>query len=183
VWGVAPVKVSIDELKSYPQQRKSFSFKETLSGIEAVKPVLGELTMSLDSVGVRLSGRLQTLLKLSCHRCLRPYFQSLSVDIDERFVHRSEAEVPRERELLRDDFVEPIPADGVLDIGDVVYQAVTLATPTFCLCGPECPGPPLNEAAEQGNRLAAGNESERPMDPRWKNLKTLLPKEETGEKS
>ena len=183
LWGPTPVKVSIEELKSSPQQRKGFSFNETLAGLDAVKPVLGELIISLDAVGVRLSGRLQTLLKLSCHRCLKAYFQSLSVEIDERFVYRSDEEVPRERELLRDDFVEPIPVDGILDISDVVYQAVTLATPTFCLCGPECPGPPLNEAADRGGPLASGQEGERPMDPRWKNLKTLFPKEETGGKS
>ncbi len=177
------MKISIEELKSLPQQRLNTGFKETLAGLSAVKPVIGDLQIVLGSWGVQVSGRVQTLLKLTCHRCLRAYFQSLAVDIDERLVHDLvDREGRRERELLRDDFVEVIPADGVLDISDIVYQAVTLATPTFCLCGAECPGPPLADSA--GNKISLGRDKPGSReDPRWKNLKTLFPNEESGEKS
>lgn len=176
------MKVSIDDLEGQPQQRLLYSFKESLEGLDAVKPVVGDLTLSLGPWGVRVSGRVQTLLKLTCDRCLRPYFQSLNVEIDERLVYKSkDAQVPRERELSRDDFVEPIPEDGVLDISDIVYQAVTLAAPTYCLCGAECPGPPT---AEESGKSLGQDKPERPAeDPRWKNLKTLFPSEGSGEKS
>jgi uncharacterized metal-binding protein YceD (DUF177 family) len=87
----------------------------------------------------------------------------------------------RDRELLRDDFYEELPADGNVDISDVVYQAVTLASPVFSRCGEECPGPPKPETSGTGGlssgKIAAGD-NERPIDPRWKNLKSLFPNEE-----
>ncbi len=161
------------------------SFREEIDGISAVKPVLGEITLYGSSTGIRLNGTVQTLLKLTCHRCLRHYFLSLNVALDESFVesglHDGE-EMPRERELLSGDFVETLSEDGVLDITDVVYQAVTLATPVSCLCGDDCPGPAFPDGEADSGSLAGGKEGKEAgsrIDPRWKNLKTLFPKEET----
>lgn len=178
------MKISLDELRGQPQQRLLLGFKENLEGIEAVKPVIGDITVVLSSWGVHLSGRIQTLLKLTCHRCLRHYFQSLVVDLDERLVDQADVlDQPRERELCRDDFVEPIPPDGVLDISDIVYQAVTLATPTYCLCGEDCPGPPKAETLQPETSLGRDKQGDSREDPRWKNLKTLFPNEDSGQKS
>lgn len=177
------MKISVEELRARPSQRLTISYKEELKGIDAVKPVIGDLSLSLDSTGVRIHGRLQTLLKLHCHRCLRAYFQGLNIDIDERLVFDLNEEQPRERELLKRDFVEPIPKSGVLDISDIVYQAVTLATPSHFLCGSECPGPPTAEGTGSQQALAEPKEQESRIDPRWKNLKTLFPKQETDGKS
>ncbi len=145
------MKISYDELKVLPNGRLDFSFNETLSGLDAVKPVVGELTASISASGMKISGTIKTLLKLSCNRCLKPYFQALSLDVDERFVNLVEyadyaGEETKDRELQKDDFFEYLPEDGLLDISDVVYQAVTLATPTFPFCGEECPGLPEKEA-------------------------------------
>ena len=175
------MKVSVEELKSYQQQTLEITFKEVLPDVDAVKPVLGKLSLTLDSSGVRLRGQIKTLLKLGCHRCLRTYFQSLTVDIDERFVRHPADSLRGDRELNKDDFVEPIPADGMLDIDDVVYQAVTLATPTYCLCGDECPGTPLREGSQAIDAVKPDHSGGGlPIDPRWQNLKTLFPNEETG---
>jgi len=174
------LKVTIDELRASPQHRLGLTFKENLEGTEAVKPVVGEMVASLDVCGVRLTGWVKTLLKLSCHRCLKPYFQNLDIELDERFVHQSGEEAPPQRELNRGDFVEPIPANGVLDISDVVYQAVTLATPTYCLCGQECPGPPVQQDSHDKDPSGPEGQAAKPIDPRWENLKTLFANEETG---
>jgi len=205
---VIRVKISYDELKSLPYGRMEFSFNENLAGLDAVKPVVGELAASVSAAGMKLSGTVKTILKLSCDVCLRPYFQALSVEIDERFVNLVEyadyagAET-KERELKTADFFEYLPEDGLLDISDVVYQAVTLATPTYCSCGLECPGVPGNEpgdkvgagagseASARASKGGAGSSSsadserldENSIDPRWKNLKTLFPKGQTGEES
>ena len=202
------MKISYDELKTVPFGRVEFSFNETLDGLDAVKPVVGDLTAGLSAAGMRLFGTVKTLLKLSCHRCLRPYFQALSVDIDERFVNMIEyaeyagAET-KERELRNDDFFEYLPEDGFLDISDVVYQAVTLATPTYCSCGDECPGVPHKESQKEaragaGSGASGGDSNgsvapssgadlerldENSIDPRWKNLKTLFQKGNSSEES
>jgi uncharacterized protein len=187
------LKISLDELRALPQQRLDIDFKETLEGTQAVKPAVGDLTISAKSTGMQLTGKVQTLLKLNCDRCLRPFFQSLSVDIDERFVIQGLNEYDfaksntKERELAKSsDFYETLPADNVLDITDVVYQAVTLATPTACLCGDQCPGPPTPAQSGKKASLNTGKETrkgDKQIDPRWKNLKSLFPNEDRETKS
>lgn len=179
-----PLKINIDDLRALPQQRLNFSFKESVGELDAVKPVSGEFTVSAGATGIKLTGQVQTLLKLTCHRCLQPYFLSLNIPIDEHFqvwTPKSE-DLRRERELTAGDFIEHLPEDGTLDIVDVVYQAVTLATPVTCLCGDDCPGPAFPSNQEKSGSLAGdkegSNRADR-IDPRWKNLKTLFPKDET----
>jgi uncharacterized protein len=176
------MKISIDELRALPQQRISVSFKEDLTGLEAVKPVIGDLQISADSSGMRVTGAVQTLLKLNCDRCLRPYFLAINLPIDERFVEEFDSGgVPPDRELHAADFVESMPSNGVLDISDVVYQAITLATPNYRLCGEECPGPELPDKPGPVS-LGQTKDSQR-IDPRWQNLKTLFPNADSDEKS
>ncbi len=169
------VKISIDELKAQPQH---IDFKETIEGLEAVKPVLGEITLSHSSYGVKVVGRVQTLLKLNCDRCLRPYFQSLGVDIDESLVYPPENEIQRDRELLKRDFVELLPEDGLIDVTDLVYQAITLATPNIASCGSECPGLPAGATGASGKTLAGDKNRQDLIDPRWQNLKTIFSNDE-----
>lgn len=183
------MKINLHELNSMPQRRLRFNFSECLSVDGAVKPVAGELMVASSVGGIRLMGAVQTLLKLTCHVCLRPYFHALNVEIDEQFAYLDPNEkdsAPREKELQRDDFFEPLPEDGCLDIDDVVYQAVTLASPVFCRCGEECPGCPdgpnsvlVTDEGDLPGSSKVGSE----IDPRWKNLKTLLHKQESGENS
>jgi uncharacterized protein len=188
------LRLNLDDLQLLPLKRMKLDFNEKLDVEGAVKPVLGELTLAAVGGGVRVSGSVKTLLKLNCHVCLRPYFQALTVDINEQMAFAqpssSKDDSPRERELTRDDFYEVIPENGVLDIDDIVYQAVTLAAPVFHRCGDECPGPPKPEKAyAAGNSGQTARQGENGggdatwIDPRWQNLKTLFPKHETGENS
>jgi len=181
------MKINVDDLQELPSHRLSLEFNEELAVTDAVKPVVGELVVTFGATGMRLVGNVKTLLKLHCQACLRPYFQPLSVDLEELFVPTGSMEaeyemgVPRDRELHGDDFYEELPADGNVDISDVVYQAVTLASPVFSRCGEECPGPPKPEASGTGGLSggkSADGKDERPIDPRWKNLKSLFPNEE-----
>ena len=185
------MKISLDELKSLPQPRLEISFNEKLEeSTQAVKPVVGELTVTAGATGMRLTGRVQTLLKLSCDRCLRPYFQSITVDLNERFVLSTMAEQwdkNPQKELTRaEDFAETLLEGDVLDITDVVYQAVTLAVPSVCNCGSECPGPAMPAKTSKKASLGKakdGRKAEAPIDPRWKNLKTLFPNDDRETKS
>lgn len=183
------MKVNIDELRALPQQKLNLNFKESIDSAEVVKPVLGELTLVASSTGIRINGQVHTLLKLTCDRCLKAYFLNISVPIEEFFRenqgaqhYREQEKIPRERELTADDFVEELEEDGNLDISDLVYQAVTLATPVSCLCGDDCPGPAFPDAETKSSSLAKSKDEkdkDQPIDPRWKNLKTLFPKEES----
>lgn len=182
------MKINIDELRVLPQQKMTLSFKESIDNLDAVKPVTGELTLVANTTGIRITGHVQTLLKLTCDRCLGPYFLNISVPIEEHFreqvaqQYREPEKTGLQRELTAEDFVEELDEDGVLDITDLVYQAVTLATPISRLCGDGCPGPAFPDAETKSGSLAKSKddkEQDHRIDPRWKNLKTLFPNEET----
>ncbi|MDZ4834432.1 MAG: YceD family protein [Candidatus Melainabacteria bacterium] len=181
------MQINVDELNEMPLRRIRLDFNEMLDVDDVVKPVVGELFLQASGAGVVVTGTVQTLLKLNCHSCLRPFFSSLSVDIDEQLASgTNQTAHPRDRELNKDDFFEFVPDSGILDISDIVYQAVTLASPVFCRCGADCPGPPKPEkalAAEGSAVSMSDSEDDSPIDPRWENLKTLFSKQESGENS
>lgn len=189
--GFTTLKISLEELRALPQQRTRIAFQEELPVKEAIKPVTGDLTVSVNASGARVTGTVQGLLKLMCHSCLRPFFQALNFEIDEPFVYEQylsgedkELKEKEPRELNSGDFVESISYNGKLDISDILYQAVTLATPLYCSCGADCPGPPAYEGANDPNNASrqevkAEKQKGDFVDPRWKNLKTLFPNEET----
>jgi uncharacterized metal-binding protein YceD (DUF177 family) len=182
------LKISLEELRALPQQRARVSFKEELPIKEAIKPVTGDLTISANASGARVAGTVQALLKLMCHSCLRPFFQALHFELDEPFVYEDylrgeEKDLPH-KELNSKDFVESIAYNSNLDISDILYQAVTLATPLYCLCGADCPGPPAYQGTNERNdvgqqEVKAEKQKDDFVDPRWKNLKTLFPNEES----
>ncbi len=182
------MKINLLDLNSLPQQRLLINFNQPIAGLEAVKPVVGDLLISADASGARMTGRIQTLLKLTCHTCLNPFFQPLKIELDERFIYEDylneEKREARDKELQTDDFNELISSDGVIDISETVYQSVVLATPIYCSCGSQCPGPPLGNTHGSGLKdpdspaKSAGQDAAT-IDPRWKNLKTLFPSEES----
>jgi len=177
---LAIMKISVDEISALPGQRLIIDFNENIDMPEAVKPCVGQLFVGRASGGYKVTGHIKTLLKLTCHTCLRPYFQQIGVELDELFApyrpfkEDFEMGASREKELLKNDFYDEVSEDGFIDITDVVYQAVTLAAPVFTHCGADCPGPPRPE-----NPVAKKEKAEeKAIDPRWKNLKTLFPNQE-----
>lgn len=183
------MKLSLEDLRCLAQKRLTIDFNEPMPGSLAIKPAIGELKVSVNASGACIEGWIQTILKLDCHTCLRPFFQALNLTIDEHFVYEDylsdEGNDLKERELLKNDFVEVIPYVGTIDISDVVYQAVTLATPTYCFCGPDCPGSPgLESGKGAGSSFTEGKGDVKSqgitmVDPRWKNLKTLFSKDDS----
>ncbi len=181
------LKVSLEDLRALPQKRLQISFNEPSSSIEVVKPLLGDLVVVGNTSGAQVVGKINTLLKLVCHSCLRQFFQPLSLQLDETFVYEDYlnegAKESRDRELLKDDFVESVSYSGFIDVSDLIYQAVTLAIPSFCSCGSDCPGlsvtRAINNDKARGKPSKTGRgENIKQLDPRWQNLKKLLPKEE-----
>jgi len=182
------LKISLEDVRSSPKQRIRIDFKESFPDSLAVKPAAGVLIVSASSAHAQVTGQIQTILKLLCHSCLTPFFQALDLELNEHFVYEdylNEAEqTAHERELLKEDFVESVPYLGAIDISDIVYQAIILATPSFCSCGKECPGPPrkVQEPLNPSNSGKNDVKSYDAIDPRWQNLKTLFAKDDLSEK-
>jgi uncharacterized metal-binding protein YceD (DUF177 family) len=162
-----------------------FHFNELLA--DMTKPAVGDLVLYSSPAAVRLQGQIKTIVKLQCHTCLNYFFQSLDLEINEEFVYEDylneKALSARDRELQSEDFFEAVPYYGEIDVSDIVYQAVNLAVPTYCSCGKHCSGTPVYnmKTAEDSKdvQAPAGVKpgSQEWTDPRWHNLKTILPKD------
>jgi uncharacterized protein len=146
-------------------------------GLEPLRPLVGTVTMTRTSQGVLVTGRLRTVLRLACRRCLEPCDETVELDLEEEFhpmVHIGEAPmdvVPPED----DDEALLIDEHHILDLSEVVRQALWVAAPMESLCRSDCAGlcPRCGENRNLGECLC----EEAPVDPRWAALQTLLSNE------
>lgn len=119
--------------------------------------------ISRTSSGFALRLRLDTTLAGTCARCLGPAEREVRVDVRE--IDQASAD----DEELRSPYV----ADGLLDVGAWVRDALTLNLPERLLCRPDCAGlcavcgVSLNEVDPDEHI------HERPPDPRFAKLREL----------
>lgn len=127
------------------------------------------LDLRLESVmeGVLVSGTVGARVAGECGRCLEPFTDTISVDVQELFVYPdSTTDVTTE-----DDEVGRLQGD-LLDLEPVVRDAIVLALPMTPLCDPDC----LGLCAGCGQRLdeLPDTHSHDVADPRWAALAEKL---------
>lgn len=127
------------DLKSLQRGMNTGSFtipmREVAWEIEDVQPSSGtgtlELTVDLEKGAVICTGRLHAVFTTPCARCLEPAPFEVVEDI------------VREYTLIPGtggDDEEAVPDTGLLDLMDVVREAVILSVPGKPLCSSDCPG-------------------------------------------
>lgn len=134
-------------------------------GLELIAVPAGSdvhLDLRLESVmeGVLVSGTVEATVAGECGRCLEPFTDTVSVDVQELFVYPDSTT----DETTEDDEVSRIEHD-LLDLEPVVRDATVLALPLTPLCDPDC----LGLCAGCGQRLdelPADHNHDLP-DPRW----------------
>ncbi len=175
------MKINLQELRDSPGQRLHFPCHESIESQNLITPVTGDIFLSAHATAVKLKVNIQTTARLSCHRCLNPFLQPIELDLEEEFVYEDYLNVgafkSKERELQKEDFFETVPYDGTIDISDFVYQAIVLAIPNYCTCGPNCAGPTIyKRSSSTGKQGEAVDDSEKEawVDPRWHNLKRIF---------
>jgi len=183
------LKICLKDLRSRPGQRLHVNLCEPIEEQNLETPVEGEVFLAANSASVRLSGKINTIVRLCCHHCLISFLHPLEIDLDEEFVYEDylNDKDPKEKdkELQPEDFYETVPYAGTIDILDVVYQAIVLAIPNNCICGPGCVGPPIyNKSSTAKSQRTRTGDGETPssIDPRWNNLKTIFSNDTQKEK-
>lgn len=146
-------------------------------GLEPLRPLVGPVTLTRTNEGILVTGRLRTVLRLACQRCLEPCDVAVEFDLEEEFyptVHIGDAPI---RVVPPEDDDEALQIDEhhILDLSEVIRQALWVAAPMECLCRPDCAGlcPRCGENRNLGECVC----EEAPLDPRWAALQTLLSNE------
>jgi uncharacterized protein len=128
-----------------------------------------ELDVRLESVteGVYVSGTVHAPLTGECARCLDPLSDEIDVELSELFAYPDSVtdETTDEDEL-------PRVVDELVDVEQIVRDAVVLALPLAPLCRDECAGL-CPDCGEKWADLAPDHGHET-LDPRWAALRERL---------
>ena len=135
-------------------------------------PLTGQVSMLRTNLGVLVAGVLAGWVTVECTRCLRPVTIPVTVELEEEF--KPTVDVLRGTYVAVDEDDTALLIDGhhVLDIGEVLRQAVLLEVPIQALCRPDCAG--LCQTCGQDLNDGPCDCSSEETDPRWQELSALL---------
>lgn len=135
-----------------------------------LRPVHVELTVSKLEDQVRINGRVSTLIRFTCSRCLTPY----EFPVDSRFdlVYLPEELEEIKEELEEEDVNTLYYSAPQLDLREVILEQLNLTFPLRPLCSKDCPGicPICGIVIREGTCSCAVPGAE----PRLESLKSLM---------
>ncbi len=125
----------------------------------------GELQFTRVANGVLATGTLHTSLRAECTRCLEPFLEPVTIDLED-VISLPGTELTAEYPVR-------ISEDGSVDLAPLIHDYVWLDVPMNALCSPDCKGicPECGGNLNRGE-CTCGSAAE--IDPRWDALRDLL---------
>jgi uncharacterized protein len=158
--------IHIPGLLKRPEQTDVIQFNEFLEGLESLTSVRGRLQVTHQGNYLEVSAKAETIITLTCDRCLQQYNHRLALDASEMVWLDESADQPDsgplERETSLEELVETLPPQGYFQPDAWLYEQLCLAMPPRQLCDQNCPGIPINDEG-----------SASPKDRRWAALEAL----------
>lgn len=137
-------EIYIPQLEKVPNRTEVIQFKEFLSDPETLTPVQGQLSVTHQGNYLEVSVQAETIITLTCHRCLQQYNHRLETETSELIWLDDAADEPDtgplEREVAVEDLVEILSPQGYFDPGRWLYEQLCLTIPQRQLCDQQCPG-------------------------------------------
>ena len=164
-------------LKEHSGATRHYQLVEDIAGlyeeITALTRLIGNVDMIRTSEGILVTGHLHTTVEVPCDRCLEPAVIPVDIELEETFLPTVDVLTGGSLFIPDDaDTATLISAQHILDLTEVVRQAILLALPVPALCQPDCAG----LCPECGQNLNNGSCSCRSTlgDPRWATLVALF---------
>jgi uncharacterized protein len=132
-----------------------------------------ELTFDLykDKDQFRLVGTVQTVLSLSCSRCVEPFPWPVNAVFDLRYQPRALNAGEGEREIEEDDLSTAFYDNDTIDLGQLMREQFYLSLPMKPLCSEDCRG--LCPTCGTNRNVAPCGCASEWEDPRFAALKKL----------
>jgi uncharacterized protein len=136
------------------------------------EPLVGHVAMLRTNRGILVEATLSGTVVVECSRCLKGVTTPITVHLEEEFQPTVDVVKGTFIAVEEDDTALLIDEHHILDIAEVVRQAVLLEIPMQVLCKPDC----LGLCPTCGQDLNAGPCGCLPADadPRWADLSALL---------
>ncbi len=107
---------------------------------EVAAPVHLVLDVRKDRDAYRVTGRVETRLRLECGRCLEPFDIPVDSAFELRYVPVPAGSGDADAEVAEDDLTTAYYKDETLDLGELLHEQFVLALPMKPLCSDACKG-------------------------------------------
>lgn len=158
--------IHIPWLLKRPEQTEVVQINECIAGLETLTPVRGRMLVRHKGNYLEVSAKAETIITLTCDRCLQRYNHRLKFDASELVWLEELAEQPGdaslEREIPFEDLLESLPPQGDFHPDVWLYEQLSLALPHRQLCDQNCQG---IQITDQASTLL--------QDRRWQALEAL----------
>ncbi|NIN63766.1 MAG: hypothetical protein GTO63_03430 [Anaerolineae bacterium] len=140
------IKINVAQLLKAPTgavRRRDVS--EDITGLDdelKIKSLLtGRLKLIRSSDSILVTASLQTVVELDCCRCLEPCTTPVELEIEEEFYPSVDIHTGAQLPVTQaEEEATIIDEQHVLDLTEVVRQAIFLALPMHPLCAQDCAG-------------------------------------------
>ena len=163
--------IFIPQLLKMPEKTHQFQLNNYINELDSLTPVKGIFQVTHRHSFLEVSLKADTILTLTCDRCLQTFNHRLEVETKEIIFlqdPQDEDSLPLEREILSEDLCETLPPNGELAVEKWIYEQLSLAMPLRNLCGNDCQPPSIEKHSQTSTTL----------DDRWSalaNLKSIMP--------
>ena len=158
--------IYIPQLLKAPKRKEEIKFQEPISGLDTLTPVRGVMSVRHGGTFLEVLAQAETIVTLTCDRCLQNYNHRLSIDTSE-IIWLEEQKVTAdsflaEKEVSLEDLSETLPPNGHFQPDAWLYEQLSLAMPMRKICGQDCQG------ADSPTEI-----TEPVIDSRWSSLAAL----------
>ena len=158
--------IYIPQLTKAPERTEVIPVEEFIAGLETLTPVRGQVRIQHQVNYLEVSSKAETIVTLTCHRCLQQYNHRLSIDTSEMIWLDESASLPYEgaidKEVAVEDLIESLPPQGYFNPSEWLYEQLCLEMPQKQLCKSDCAG------------ITADNSTtDKVGDRRWASLEAL----------
>ncbi|MBI4780606.1 MAG: DUF177 domain-containing protein [Oscillatoriophycideae cyanobacterium NC_groundwater_1537_Pr4_S-0.65um_50_18] len=136
--------IYIPQLVRAPEQTEAIEVQDYLPDLETLTPVQGSMRVVHRGNYLEVSAQAETIMTLTCDRCLQQYNQRIKVNTSELiWLQESPEEAIEddvEREVAFEDLVESLHPQGHFYPNEWLYEQFCLEIPQRQLCNQDCQG-------------------------------------------
>src|SRR2546425_622468 len=138
------MRLDLNRIRTAHERYEKTYGAEAFAGDQDIFRVTGPVSLAFDifkdKAQFRLAGRVQTVLEVTCSRCLEPFLIPVDADFDLRYRPHTQNTGDGEAEIEEDDLTTAFYTDDEIDLGQLMREQFYLALPMKPLCAEACRG-------------------------------------------
>ena len=174
--GLAPIPIKELIVSSCP---KVWLVDGYLDDLQSLTPLRGKVIAEHQGDMLSVKGDIETVVNLSCDRCLSSFNKQLGFNEQELIWIRETypKEISSSKDMsftLPDSMIEVISPTKEFDPERWIFEHLNLRLEPINLCGSNCPGPAKLSSPKAAQNIKHTSHCSEDFDPRWSTLKKLI---------